>query len=84
LVALYAILTEKILQRIPIPSGKDGYYFALAHTVNWWDIMEGLAKALYARGLVEEPKTKLWPSDDVAADYLGFPRMFVRAMGTTT
>ncbi|KAF2664223.1 NAD(P)-binding protein [Microthyrium microscopicum] len=84
LVALYGLLTERILQGTPIPSGKDGYYFAIAHTVGWWEIMDGLAKALYARGLVEEPKTPFWPSDEVAADYLGFPRMFLRAMGTTS
>ena len=45
--------------------------------------MQRLAEALYARGLVAEPKAQIWPSDEMAAEYLGFPALFVRIMGTS-
>lgn len=83
LVALYALLTEKILQKDSIPCGEKGYYFAMAHKTHWWDVMQRLAEALHARGLVVQPKAEVWPSDEMAADYLGFPRPYVRAMGTS-
>ena len=83
LAALYALLTEKILQKEPIPNGEKGYYFAMAHRTHWWDVMQRLAEALHARGLVVEPQAEIWPSDEIAAEYLGFPRLYVRAMGTS-
>jgi hypothetical protein len=46
--------------------------------------MQRLASALYARGLVEEPTAQIWPSDEMAAENLGFPVLYVRAMGTAT
>lgn len=81
MVALYALLVEKILQKEPIPSGEQGYYFAVAHGVPWWAVMERIAESLHARGLVAEPKVQIWPSDKMAAEYLGFPVRHVRAMG---
>ncbi|XXG95183.1 hypothetical protein Hte_001443 [Hypoxylon texense] len=84
LVAFYALLIEKILQKEQIPSGEDGYYFVMAHRAPWWAIMQRVAEALYARGLVAEPKTQTWPSYDVAADTLGFPRLFMKAIGTSS
>lgn len=71
------------MQRVPIPSGNKGYYFGISHTVNWWETIQYLAEALYARGLVAEPKVQIWPSDEMAAEYLGFPPMYVRMMGTS-
>lgn len=62
--------------------GEQGYYFAIVHRVPWWDVMQRIAEVLYASGLVTEPKPQVWPSDDMAADYLGFPRAHIRAMGT--
>ncbi|CAM1505956.1 Fc.00g115930.m01.CDS01 [Cosmosporella sp. VM-42] len=84
LTALYALLVEKILQKEPIPSGEKGYYFAVAHRVPWWAVMQGLAEGLHARGLVAEPKAQIWSSDEMAAEYLGFPLQYVRAMGTSS
>jgi hypothetical protein len=69
--------------KVPIPSGEKGYYFGISHTVNWWEAFQCLAEALYARGLVAEPKVQIWPSDEVAAEYLGFPPMYVRMIGTS-
>ena len=83
LTALYALLVEKILQKEPIPSGEKGYYFAMAHKISWWTVMSYLAKGLHQRGLVTEPEAQTWPSYDMAADNLGWPRQFVRAMGTS-
>ncbi|RDW86003.1 hypothetical protein BP5796_04328 [Coleophoma crateriformis] len=82
LAAFYTLLTGKIVQKEPVASGEDGYYFVYAHKTHWWDTMQRLAEALYARGLVTAPKVEVWPSDEMAAEYLGFPRPFVRAMGT--
>jgi len=82
LTALYALLVTKILQKEPIPSGEMGYYFAMVHRAPWWEVMQRLAEALYARGLVAEPTVQIWPSDEMAAEYLGFPPLYVRAMGT--
>ncbi|KAI4863797.1 NAD(P)-binding protein [Hypoxylon rubiginosum] len=84
LVAFYALLIEKILQKENIPKGEDGYYFVIAHRAPWWAIMQRLAEALYARGLVDEPKTQIWPSYDVAAESLGFPRVYMKAIGTSS
>ncbi|KAJ4364960.1 hypothetical protein N0V83_008576 [Neocucurbitaria cava] len=84
LTALYALLVEKIIQQEPFPSGKNGYYFAMAHRAPWWDVMDGIAKSLHARGLVDEDRVQVWQSDKMAAEYLGFPELYVRAMGTST
>ncbi|KAH8690119.1 hypothetical protein BGW36DRAFT_433072 [Talaromyces proteolyticus] len=84
LAELYVILVEKILQEEDIPMTETGYYFAMAHRAPWWQIMDGIANALYARGLVPEPKVHIWPSDEMAAEYLGFPAAYIRAMGTAS
>ena len=84
LTELYALLVEKILQKERIPSGEEGYYVGSAHTPSWWTIMQRLAEVMHARGLVQQPKAETWPSYDEAADSLGWPRKFVRAMGTST
>ncbi|KAI1414112.1 NAD(P)-binding protein [Hypoxylon sp. FL1857] len=84
LIAVYTLLAEKILNKESIPSGERGYYFAFAHRASWWDIMQRLADALYARGLITEPKVQVWPSYEMAADYMGFPRLHIRAIGTSS
>ncbi|KAI1378883.1 NAD(P)-binding protein [Hypoxylon crocopeplum] len=84
LTALYALLVEKILQKESMPSGENGHYFAMAHRAPWWDVMQRLADALYAHELVKEPKVQTWPSDDIAADTLGFPRPFIRGIGVSS
>jgi hypothetical protein len=81
--ALYILLLEKILNKEPLPTGENGYYFAMAHKASWWDVMQQLADALHKRGLVNEAKVEIWPSDEMAAQGLGWPRHFVRAMGTS-
>lgn len=73
---------EKILQAEAIPNGENGYYFAVAHKLYCWDLMQRFAEQLHALGLVEEPKTQTWPSDEMAAVSLGVPPMIARIMGT--
>ncbi|KAF2447201.1 NAD(P)-binding protein [Karstenula rhodostoma CBS 690.94] len=84
LVALYGILVDKILQNEDIPSGKNGYYFAMAHRAPWWAYMQAIAKSLHARGLVADAELEIWPSDEAAAKALQFPAQFIRAMGTAS
>ncbi|KAM6511444.1 hypothetical protein FALCPG4_016447 [Fusarium falciforme] len=84
LTSLYLLLLEKILRQEPVPSGENGYYFALAHRSPWWKVMNGLAKGLYSRRLVTEPEVQVWPSYDEAADTMGFPRLYMRAIGTSS
>ncbi|KAJ5808690.1 hypothetical protein N7474_009959 [Penicillium riverlandense] len=80
LTTFYAQLMEAILQRKQLPTGEQGYYFTVSHAVAWWDILDRLAVAMHARGLVNEPTTKVWPSDEVAAESLGVPIKFAHSM----
>lgn len=81
--ALYALLTEKILLGEPVPSGRNGYHFVMSHRVRWSAVTRRLAEILHARGLVAEPEVRLWPGYDAAADSLGFPRQYMEAIGTS-
>ncbi|TGJ80729.1 hypothetical protein E0Z10_g8034 [Xylaria hypoxylon] len=78
----YVLIVKKILQGEKLPSGEEGYYFAVAHDASWWALAQGLADALSARGLVTDPEVRFWPSDDMAAEALELPRQFVRLMHT--
>ena len=80
LTALYGRIVRKILQQEALPSGEEGYYFALAHDLYSWEVLDHLAVALHARGLVSEPKTEIWPSDEAAAKSLGVPVQFLQTL----
>lgn len=80
LIIFYALLTKTILRKEQLPSGKDGYYFVTARSVYWWDILDGLAVALHARGLVTEPTTRVWPSDEVAGEAFGVPAQYAQSI----
>lgn len=80
LTALYRQILQKILQKEAIPSGTEGYYFALAHDIQWWEVLDHLAVALKARSLVTESKTPVFPSDEAAAEILGVPVQFVKPL----
>ncbi|KAF4454273.1 hypothetical protein F53441_3274 [Fusarium austroafricanum] len=77
---LYVLILNKILKQEPIAVGNDGYFFAIAHSFSWWNVMNKIAERLHARGLVNEPTPKTWPSYDMAADCLGFPRQYIVPM----
>ena len=78
--ALYRQIVEKILQKKAIPSGTEGYYFGLGHDLHMWEVLDRLAVALKARGLVTDSKTQIWASDEAAADVLGVPAPFVQPL----
>ncbi|RDW65612.1 hypothetical protein BP5796_10304 [Coleophoma crateriformis] len=80
LTALYTKIIEKVLQKETLPSGTEGYYFALAHDILWWDILDPLAEALHARGLVTESKAQIWPNVETAAESLGIPVPYVQIL----
>lgn len=67
----YMLLVDKILSAAELPSGKSGYYFAVAHQFRWWDVMDKIAEALNARGLIESLDTPMWPSLEVAHNSIG-------------
>ncbi|KAJ5873545.1 uncharacterized protein N7473_013418 [Penicillium subrubescens] len=80
LTTFYAQLTEAILQKRALPACQSGYYFTVSHSVRWWDILDRLAAAMHARVLVDEPTTKIWPSDAFAAESLGVPVNFAHSI----
>lgn len=84
LVELYALLTTKILQKESIPSGEHGYYFAFSHRSPWWAVLERIAAALHARGLIADASVKVWPDYDVAAKSLQLPRQYIVPMTMST
>ena len=78
--ALYRQMVERLLNKEPIPSGTEGYYFAIAHHVHWWEFLDRLAVTLKGRGLVTHPDVQTWPNEDFTADALGIPKMFVKPL----
>lgn len=58
----------------------SGYYFTVSHSVRWWDLLDHLAAAMHARGLVDEPTTEVWPSNAFAAEALGVPVDFAHSI----
>jgi hypothetical protein len=78
--AFYERILEKIIQKEPLDSGKSGYYFALAHSVKWWELLDHLAAALKARGLINDTTIDVWPSDEAAAEAINVPAAFVQAL----
>ncbi|PYI03964.1 hypothetical protein BO78DRAFT_321520, partial [Aspergillus sclerotiicarbonarius CBS 121057] len=80
LTGFYARLVEAILREEIIPVGEEGYYFIVSNSISWWDIVDRLAVALHARGMVAEPIATVWPSDEMAADALGVPVKFAHSM----
>ncbi|KAF2649883.1 hypothetical protein K491DRAFT_609882 [Lophiostoma macrostomum CBS 122681] len=80
LTSLYALIIKRILHSDPPASGTKGYYFALAHDLIWWEVLDNLAASMKARGLVKDTRLKVWPSDQVAAEAMGVPEMFVQPL----
>lgn len=81
--ALYLLLIEKILQRETIPSDEAGIYFGAAFKTSQWKILSAISKSLHSRGLVKQLEPQVWSSYDTAADELGWPRAYIRGMGTS-
>ncbi|SPO06578.1 uncharacterized protein DNG_09268 [Cephalotrichum gorgonifer] len=82
--AFFAKMVEKILLKEPIPSGEKGYYFAKAHDVHWWEVLDRLAVALEARGIAPDSTVQVWSDDETAAKVLGVPVQFVSILWSST
>ena len=80
LTALYGRIVENILQEKPIPNGKEGYYFGKAHELFFGDVLDKLAVAMEARGLLSNPTPRIYPDDTSAAKILGVPEQFVQIL----
>ncbi|KAJ5195726.1 hypothetical protein N7449_006205 [Penicillium cf. viridicatum] len=80
LTALYGRIIENILQGEPLPTGREGYYFALAHYLHLGEVLDHLAIQLKARDLITDSKTKIYLNDEAAASSLGIPVPFVRPL----
>ncbi|CAI7569276.1 unnamed protein product [Penicillium discolor] len=80
LTSLYGRIIENILQGKPLPTGREGYYFALAHYLQLGEVLDHLAIQLKARDLITDSKTKIYLNDEAAASSLGIPVPFVRPL----
>jgi hypothetical protein len=82
---LYLLIINGIRHgKVQVDSGKVVYYFPVAHTVPWWKTMDLLAEELASRGLLGpdgDSQAEVWPSYDLAADSLGYPKSLIRFMG---
>lgn len=80
LTALYELLANKILKKELPPSGEEGYYFAIAHSIYFGEFLDQLAVALHARGLVIDAKTETFANDEEAAAALRVPMQYVQVL----
>jgi hypothetical protein len=80
LTALYGLTVEHILRGETLPSGREGYYFALAHDISLGEVRDHLARALWDRGLTSNSKTHIYSIDKATAQSLGVPVQFVQLL----
>ncbi len=68
-----------------LPFGKtEGHYFAISHHIKHSQAADGIAKALYERGLVKIPTPELYENDEQAEDVLGMPIVIARMVWAST
>jgi hypothetical protein len=84
LVALYALITTKVLQGEEIPSGERGNYFGFNHRSPTWAVMDRIAVSLHSRGLVPDASVKTWPSYKMAAEAMQLPELYIKPMSIST
>ncbi|KAK2482478.1 hypothetical protein H9L39_04270 [Fusarium oxysporum f. sp. albedinis] len=80
LTALYYRIIHAALKNEDIPSGKEGYNFAVAHEMDMREFQDHLAAAMKARGLVSSDKPEVYPSDEFAAEAIDVPVEFLSAL----
>jgi hypothetical protein len=82
LTALYRLIINRIIrgESETIPRNKEGYYFALAHDLFLGDVLEHLGLALASRTFITDGRTRIYPSDQVAAASLGVPEKLVQTL----
>ncbi|KAJ4256785.1 hypothetical protein NW762_008881 [Fusarium torreyae] len=77
LTALYSQIVQATLHNETIPSGTEGYYFAVAHDIDVWEFLDHLATAFKARGLATDEQPNIFPNDEFAAEAIGVPVQFL-------
>ncbi|RYC85682.1 hypothetical protein BFJ63_vAg11423 [Fusarium oxysporum f. sp. narcissi] len=80
LTALYYRIIHAALKNEDIPSGKEGYNFAVAREMDMREFQDHLAAAMKARGLVSSDKPEVYPSDEFAAEAVDVPVEFLSAL----
>ncbi|KAF2111047.1 hypothetical protein BDV96DRAFT_650649 [Lophiotrema nucula] len=80
LTGFYERIVSKILLGENIPSGVQGYYFAQAFDVSWWEILDHLTTVLHSRGVVADAQPQIWRSHEDAAAGLDIPVEFVKIL----
>ncbi|QKD50238.1 uncharacterized protein FOBCDRAFT_270024 [Fusarium oxysporum Fo47] len=80
LTALYYRIIHAALKNEDIPSGKEGYNFAVAREMDMREFQDHLAAAMKARGLVSSDKPEVYPSDEFAAEAIDVPVEFLSAL----
>lgn len=71
-----AILRDGDEAEKAVGTGEDGFVFVQSHRTPWWDILDALAGAMHARGLVDEPRAATWPSPEVMTEALEVPAAY--------
>ncbi|KAI1010769.1 hypothetical protein LB503_005009 [Fusarium chuoi] len=79
-IGLYCRIIHAVLNTEEIPSGKEGYFFAVAHDTDMWEFQDHLAAAMKARGLVTSDKPEVYPNNEFAADAIDVPDEFLEAL----
>lgn len=73
-------ILKAIVRGGAIDSGPRGYYFAYAHNISWWSVMQRLHAVLSAGDAAIPSEIAVWPNDEVAAESLGVPAPFVQPL----
>ncbi|KAH8691553.1 hypothetical protein BGW36DRAFT_305676 [Talaromyces proteolyticus] len=80
LTALYGLIVEQFLRGESIPSGREGYYFALAHDIFLGEVGDHLASELRDRGVTTNSEARTYSDEQAAATSLGVPVQFVQML----
>lgn len=77
LALLYISLIHLLIADKPPPSGKEGYIFASAHGLPWWEVTERFSELAFQRGLISTKEVGIWDSEEQAAEKLGVPAFII-------
>jgi hypothetical protein len=81
LTALYGLIVERVLRRESLPSGREGYYFALAHDIFLGEVGDHLASELRDRGVTTNSEVRRYSDDKLPRHRWGFPHSLCRCCG---
>jgi hypothetical protein len=80
LTGLYGLIVERVLRRESLRSGREGYYFALAHDIFLGEVGDHLASELRDRGVTTNSETRRYSDEQAAAASMGVPVQFVQML----